>query len=200
MLESMGKSPRPTRAEVSDVTNAVYDGADAVMLSGESAKGKYPVSAVRTMNEIILAAEGYAHSGGLGSFTTALTQSFIGPKTPESSIAKAAVSAAEEQDASAIMVLANSLHLPQLIAAYRPRIPIITICETSKMARQLVLHRAIHPIVGFGGTPKSDLPVFALKTAKDMGKIEEGQSVILVSIDDDDRLGLSETLQIVKVP
>jgi len=122
MLESMGKNPRPTRAEVSDVTNAVYDGADAVMLSGETAKGKYPVDAIRTMNEIILAAEGYSKSGGLGSAKTTITQPFIGPRTDVSSLAKGAVVSAEVRGADAIIVLANNLELPQMVPPVRARL------------------------------------------------------------------------------
>lgn len=198
MLESMAKNPRPTRAEVSDVTNAVYDGADAVMLSGETAKGKYPVDAVRMMNEIILAAEGYIKSGGLGSPENT-HQHFKGPKTPESSIAKGAVTAAEERGASAIIVLSNKLRLPQLVAAYRPNVPIIAICPSSKMARQLMLHRAILPIVGLADVKPTKLPAAAVKLATEMGYIEAGQSAILVSLDDDG-LGQCETMQIVTVP
>ena len=170
------------------------------MLSGESAKGKFPITTIRTMNEIILAAEGYANSGGLGSFATALTQPFIGPKTPESSIAKGAVIAAEETDASAILVLKNSMDLSRLVSAYRPKVPIITLCETNKMARQLILHRGIHPIVGLKDVPRLELPSAFLKVAKEMGKIEEGQTVVMVSIDDDDKLGHSECMRVLTVP
>jgi len=199
MLESMGKNPRPTRAEVSDVTNAVYDGADAVMLSGETAKGKYPVDAIRTMNEIILAAEGYSKSGGLGSAKTTITQPFIGPRTDVSSLAKGAVVSAEVRGADAIIVLANNLELPQMVASYRPSVPVLTFVPTSKMARQLILHRAIHPIVGLGNVAPADQPLAAIKIAKELGHIAEGDSVILVHIDDDE-LGHSETLQVVSVP
>lgn len=199
MLESMAKNPRPTRAEVSDVTNAVYDGADAVMLSGETAKGKYPVDAIRTMNEIILAAEGYSQSGGLGSAKTTITTPFIGPKTPESSVAKGAVVAAESRDAKAIIVLSDTLELPQLVAAYRPSVPVYTFCSTSKMARQLILHRAIHPIVGLGDVSNDKKPLAAVTMAKALGHVAAGDSVVVVHIDDDE-LGHIETLQIVTVP
>lgn len=200
MLESMAKNPRPTRAEVSDVTNAVYDGADAVMLSGETAKGKYPVDAIRTMNEIILAAEGYSTSGGLGSSKTQIRQPFLGNKTPKSSIAKGAVKTAEARDASAIIVLSDDIELPQLVSSFRPNVPILAFCPQSKMARQLILSRGIHPIVGLGDVAPTKLPGTAVRTAKELGHVTEGQSVILVHIDDEEDLGHSETLQVVTVP
>ncbi|CAB9500877.1 Pyruvate kinase [Seminavis robusta] len=200
MLESMAKNPRPTRAEVSDVTNAVYDGADAVMLSGETAKGKYPVDAIRTMNEIILAAEGYSFSGGLGSEKTKIRQPFIGPKTPNSSIARGAVSAAETRDASAIIVLGDEQELAQHVSSYRPSVPILAFCANSKMARQLILNRAIHPIVGLGDVPPEKKPAAAIKLAKELGHVQAGQNVVLVHIDDEEDLGHAETLQLVSVP
>lgn len=200
MLESMGKNPRPTRAEVSDVTNAVYDGADAVMLSGETAKGKYPTDAIRTMNEIILAAEGYSSSGGLGSAKTLLRTPFLGYKTPESSVAKGAVTAADARGASAIIVLSENQELPQLVSAFRPSVPILAFCKDSKMARQLILSRAIYPIIGLGDVPPEKQPAAAVTMAKELGHIASGDSVILVHIDDEEGLGHSETLQHVTVP
>jgi pyruvate kinase len=170
------------------------------MLSGETAKGKYPVDAIRTMNEIILAAEGYSNSGGLGSARTTMRQPFLGPKTPESSIAKGAVASAEARGASAIVVLGNTLELPQLVASYRPSVPILAFCPNSKMARQLILSRAVHPIVGLGDVSPAKLPAAAIRTAKELGYIAAGQSVILVHIDDEEDLGHSETLQVVTVP
>jgi pyruvate kinase len=200
MLESMGKNPRPTRAEVSDVTNAVYDGADAVMLSGETAKGKYPTDAIRTMNEIILAAEGYSKSGGLGSAKTLIRTPFLGNKTPKSSVAKGAVTAAEARGASAIIVVGNDQELPQLVSAFRPHVPILAFCPTSKMARQLILSRAVYPIVGLADVPPAKLPGAAVRLAKHLGHVATGDSVVLVHIDDEEDLGHSETLQIVTVP
>ena len=169
------------------------------MLSGETAKGKYPVDAIRTMNEIILAAEGYSQSGGLGSAKTTITTPFIGPRTPESSVAKGAVVAAESRGATAIVVLSDTLELPQLVSSFRPSVPVYTFCATSKMARQLILHRALHPIVGLGGVPAAKKPAAALKLAKELGHVAEGDSVILVHIDDDE-IGHVETLQVVTVP
>jgi pyruvate kinase len=128
MLESMAKNPRPTRAEVSDVTNAVYDGADAVMLSGESAKGKYPDDTVKMMNEIILSAERYAASDAVGSqylMHGGDRALFEGPKGIDSAVAKAAVAASLAHDSRAILVITDCGTLPPLVAAYRPECPIV---------------------------------------------------------------------------
>ena len=90
MLETMQKNPRPTRAEVADVTNAIYDGADAVMLSGESANGQYPVESIATMNAIVQASEHVLKSKPLANYPTA--------PGPIDGTAKAAVLAATTGD------------------------------------------------------------------------------------------------------
>jgi pyruvate kinase len=183
MLESMAKSPRPTRAEVSDVTNAIYDGADCVMLSGETAKGKFPTEAVRTMNEIILAAERYTTSGALGH--SYHRPAFVGPKTADSAVAKAAVTASVERDCAAILVLTQHGSLPPLVSAYRPRVPIFAFCPTPKLARQLQVYRGIHPIVDSTLTDDNDCkrPEQAVQEAKDMGLLQSGDEVVVVSMD-----------------
>lgn len=191
MLESMAKNPRPTRAEVSDVTNAVYDGADAVMTSGETAKGKYPVETIQMMNEIIASAE---------SFSTDrpdLVQPCYGGRVfsdkkesgcIEASIAKAAVAAAKKRHASAIIVLHKATsNLARFVAAYRPDVPIITFVSSSKMARQLIIHRGIHPVVGaLSGLTFHKRPALAMKYAKDMGFISPGENVVIVGMEDDE--------------
>lgn len=197
MLESMAKNPRPTRAEVSDVTNAVYDGADAVMLSGETAKGKYPVEAVKMMNEIILGAERFATSGVLGS-EGSLTQPFIGPKSAEAAIAKGVVSAAEESSAAAIIVLSSDPQLARLVSANRPSVPIIAFCENSKMARQLNLYRGIYPVVSSCRVSQEDKADVAIKECKNLGYIGEGDSIIIASHEQND-LRRTETMQLVKI-
>jgi pyruvate kinase len=174
----MAKNPRPTRAEVADVTNAIYDGADCVMLSGETAKGKYPVESVKIMNEIILSAERYASEGGVGGVSV---RRFEAPSnTFNAAIAKAAVTAADTQKASAILVLTEAMTLPALVSANRPQVPILCFCPTAKMGRQLMIYRGIHPIVGSGSA--SD----AVQDAKDMGFIKPGDSIVVVTMENND--------------
>jgi pyruvate kinase len=204
MLESMAKNPRPTRAEVSDVTNAVYDGADAVMTSGETAKGKYPVETIKMMNEIIASAEKFAvdrpdlagNSYGGKMFANNNKEGCM-----EASIAKASVAAAVKCHAAAIIVLAKTgSNLPRFVSAYRPNIPIITFVPSSKMARQLILNRGIHPIVGaLDGVSFHKRPAIAIKHAKDMGIIESGENVVIVGIEDDNEEQFG-TMKVTAVP
>jgi len=193
MLESMAKNPRPTRAEVADVTNAVYDGADAVMTSGETAKGKFPTDTIRTMNEIIMAAEKYQASEGVGHPQKPV--SFVGDKTPDSAVAKAAVAAAAERGSEAILVLTHHGSLPRLVAANRPSIPIYAFCPTAKIARRLQIHRGIHPIVS-SGVPDAEE---AVTHAKEMGFLHSGEEVVVVSMDDT-TLGRTASMKLAYVP
>jgi pyruvate kinase len=210
MLESMAKNPRPTRAEVSDVTNAVYDGADCVMLSGESAKGKYPAHTVQFMNEIIVAAETYAHSsvafvdnGGELQHPDPRTQvPFRATPTIEATLAKSAVSmAAQRSKCTAILVLSNYGSLPPLVSAFRPDIPIVVLCPTPKLARQLQIYRGVYPILMNGGTSSSvgdskGMSV-AVQEAKKYGYVQSGDEVVFVSREYNDEV--KGTVQIATV-
>ncbi|KAH0590859.1 Pyruvate kinase [Termitomyces sp. J132] len=135
-------NPRPTRAEVSDVANAVLDGADCVMLSGETAKGSYPIQSVLMMAETCLLAESAICYpplyDELRSIQTRPTE------TPET-VAIASVAAASEQNASAILVLSTSGNTARLISKYRPRVPILTVTRNEQTARQIHLHRGCYP-------------------------------------------------------
>lgn len=203
MLESMAKNPRPTRAEVSDVTNAVYDGADAVMTSGETAKGKYPVQTVAMMNEIISSAEEFSFarpdlvSGCYGGQVFTNRSSTCN----EAAVAKASVTAAAKRNASAILVLSSlKPSLARLVAAYRPSVPIVTFTPSAKIAKQLIIHRGVHPVVGMlSGITFHKRPAVAIKYAKDMGFIESGDDVIVVGIEDDDEEEFA-TMKVASVP
>jgi pyruvate kinase len=142
MLESMTFNPRPTRAEVSDVGNAVIDGADCVMLSGETAKGKYPYDCVRIMNEICVEAESTLHFLNFSNQIHSLNRH----KHTNETLAAAAVSASFEQDVQALIVLSISGNTARLVAKYRPQCPIICITTDQITSRQLHLTRGVYPV------------------------------------------------------
>ena len=137
MLESMTENPRPTRAEASDVANAILDGTDAVMLSGETASGKYPVRAVEMMASIISEVE-----ASPGLLDDAIPPFISHLRTFPNAVAKAATAAANELNIQGIVVLTGSGATARLIMTYRPTKPIIA-CSPS--------HRVCHQMAAFWG-------------------------------------------------
>ena len=131
MLESMTTNPRPTRAETSDVANAILDGTDAVMLSAETAVGRYPVESVRTMHRIARAVE--------SSETAVFTSRTSGRRGTALAVARAAATVAREIEARAIVVITRTGRTAELLSKERPITPLIAFTETDATARRLAL-------------------------------------------------------------
>ncbi|XP_054866673.1 pyruvate kinase PKM isoform X1 [Amphiprion ocellaris] len=184
MLESMIKKPRPTRAEGSDVANAVLDGADCIMLSGETAKGDYPLEAVRTQHMIAREAEAAMFHRQVFED---LRRSTPHCKDPAEAIAIGAVEASFKSLASAIIVLTGSGRSAHLISRYRPRAPILAVTRNAQTARQAHLYRGIFPVLYT--KPANDVWAedvdMRVNFAMDMGKVrgffKEGDVVIVLT-------------------
>lgn len=139
MLESMTKNARPTQAEASDVANAVLDGTDVVMLSGETASGRYPEESVRVMDLIVREAESLV--------TPAAPQPHTLKRTSRGhSICHAAVGLANEVGAAAIVTPTRSGRTARILSALRPGVPIFALCERESVARGLSLFRGVNPV------------------------------------------------------
>ncbi|KAG9243641.1 pyruvate kinase [Calycina marina] len=142
MLESMIYNPRPTRAEISDVGNAVTDGADCVMLSGETAKGNYPNEAVKEMHETCLKAENtIAYVSHFEELATLVER----PVSIVESVAMAAVRASLDMNAGAILVLSTSGDSARLLSKYRPVCPIFMVTRNASASRYSHLYRGVYP-------------------------------------------------------
>jgi pyruvate kinase len=164
MLESMIEQPRPTRAEATDVANAVLDGADALMLSGETAMGRYPVEVVKTMARIITEAEDYArssdgdrptlhpvgHAHARRTFeldpSAHPTDSELSLEVPDM-VSAAAVYAADQLGVSRIVAFSQSGFTARLVARYRPGAPIVAFTPEEHVARQIQLVWGVRPLV-----------------------------------------------------
>uniref|UniRef100_T1J3S2 Pyruvate kinase n=1 Tax=Strigamia maritima TaxID=126957 RepID=T1J3S2_STRMM len=184
MLESMIEKPRPTRAEGTDVANAVLDGADCVMLSGETAKGDYPLEAVKIMNSICIEAEAAIWHRVL---FIELSNRVPTPVDAAHAIAIAAVEASFKCGASAIIVITTTGRSAHLISKYRPRCPILAVTRYDQPARQCHLWRGILPI-HFTEPRENDWTAdidkriqFAIDQGKKRGFMKSGDAVIVIT-------------------
>jgi pyruvate kinase len=178
MLESMITAPVPTRAEVSDVATAVFEGADAVMLSAESAAGQYPVEAVATMDKI---AEEVERDGYYRSIINA-QRSPLEAKNPDATaVAVAARNFAETLDLKAIVAWTSSGSTAYRIARERPEAPILALTPNRETARRLALAWGVHAVVTKDAHDVDDMSKRACKFAAREGFAADGERVIIVA-------------------
>jgi len=141
MLDSMTKNPRPTRAEITDVANAIYDGTSAIMLSGETAAGAYPVESVRTMASIAVRTERDI------SYTERLSRIQTGFTSVTTAISHAACTTASDLGANAVVAVTKSGQTARMISRFRPETPIIGCSPSLKVCRQLSLSWGVSPLL-----------------------------------------------------
>ena len=178
MLDSMIRNPRPTRAEVADVANAIYDGTDAVMLSGETAVGKYPVEAVTLMAEIAKNTEKYMNEDQFNSH-----RSMEQHATVSSSVCYAAVRTAKNVGASAILIPTVSGKTARLMSNFRPEIPIYAVSPSWAMVRRMQLYWGVTPFAGKKEKNQYLLIDHSIQIVKDKGYVKEGDIVVITAGD-----------------
>ena len=171
MLDSMMRNPRPTRAEVTDVANAILDGTDAIMLSGETAAGKYPIEAVKTMYNIAVRTE--ASLDYVEIFRARARESDV---STTSAISKATCTTAEDLKASAIITATSSGYTSRAVSKYRPRAPIIAATTTQRVMRKLSLVWGVYPVLSKESSGTDEVIELSIHSAMKKGYIKEGDS------------------------
>jgi pyruvate kinase len=176
MLESMIHNPRPTRAEASDVANAIFDGSDAIMLSGETAAGQYPVLAAQTMVKIAERAEA---SRGLAMYVPEQLQPQRG--NIAEAVAHATRQTATDLGAAAIITATVSGATARLVAKYRPDVPIVAVTPSLMTQRQLALVWGVTPLLCSRATQTDELIVDAIQAVQSSGICEQGDVVVITA-------------------
>lgn len=174
MLDSMIRNPRPTRAEVSDVANAIFDGTDAIMLSGETAIGDYPVEAVLTMSRIAEYTESQLKYSDMlrkrAEFST---------NSPTDAIGYATCEIAQRLGAKAIITSTQSGYTARMVAKYRPLQPIIAVTPDEKVQRRLLILWGVSPLLTKIYTTTDEMIEASVRASLDAGFIRKGDTVIL---------------------
>jgi pyruvate kinase len=173
MLESMISSPRPTRAEASDVANAVLDGADAVMLSGETSVGEYPILTVKTMARIIVSTEDH--------WLSRMAAIDWRPRTRSGVIAKAAAEVAERVDARFLVAFTQSGDSARRLARYRSAVPVLAFTPDPSVRSQLTLTWGIETFLVPTVEHTDEMVMQVDKSLLEIGRLREGEQVVIVA-------------------
>lgn len=191
MLDSMQWDPRPTRAEASDVANAILDGTDAIMLSGETAAGEFPVEAVKMMNVIALKTEpALDHESLLRKRIKSTTL------TITDAISQSVNYTAANLDVSAIITPTQSGHSARMVAKYRPQVPIVAITFSTQILRRLQLVWGVHPILSEQANTTDEMLDLAINKGLETKLFERGAKVIITA---GVPVGVSGTTNLMKV-
>ena len=191
MLDSMIENPRPTRAEITDVANAIYDGTSAIMLSGETAAGKYPVEAVKTMSVIAERTENDSHY--LAHMHRA---SLDAQKTASDAACHAACTTAKDVHAAAIVTVSKSGLTARLLSKYRPTMPIVACVMDDQVRRQLQICWGVTPLkMGYAGST-DELIAMSVERAENAGLIHAGETVVVTA---GVPVGISGTTNMIKI-
>ena len=191
MLDSMMVNPRPTRAEISDVANAIYDGTSAIMLSGETAAGAYPVEALKTMSAIAERTETENHAR-----VEYLTEATNGKISVSDATAHAACLTAKDVNAAAIVTVSESGTTARLLSKYRPQQPIIACVMKEQVQRQLSLSWGITPLMMSLAHSTDELIEMSTALAKENGYLHNGElAVVTAGVP----VGVSGTTNMIKI-
>ena len=174
MLDSMEENPRPTRAEVSDVANAVFDGTDATMLSGESANGDWPVEAVSTMARIDVKAENNLDLFGTETFN-------FDKSDVTETIGSAVAQAAKDLDIKVIVAATSSGYTARMISKYRPNADILALTFDERTERGLMVNWGVQPYVVDKPADTDEMFALAAKMAVELGFAKSGDKIIVVA-------------------
>ena len=190
MLDSMIRNPRPTRAEVTDVANAIYDGTDAIMLSGETAAGKYPVEAVKTMATIAKRTEQTL------DYNKILKENSKNNNTVTDAISHATCSTAVDLNASAIITSTSTGYTARMVSKFRPNCPIIATTNNEKVMRQLGLSWGVYTVKSEKAINTDEVIENSIDAAKNANYINNGELVVVTA---GVPVGVSGTTNLIKV-
>jgi len=179
MLESMNYNPRPTRAEASDVANAIFDGTDAVMLSGETAIGKYPVEALQTMARIAGCSEAAIKYDEILARNE--RRNFAAQSTVTEAISYATCTTAQDLGVAAIITSTESGYTAKMVSKYRPRAPVIAVTPHAGVMRKLALVWGVQPLLAGVKSNSDEMMAVAIEASLNAGLINIGDLVIITA-------------------